>query len=61
MTDEQKHDDFLKIIEAHKGIIYKVSRAYYRQEEDRKDLIQDIITQIWNSFHKYSKQYKYST
>ena len=61
MTGEKKQDDFLKILEAHKGIIYKVSRAYCRQEEDRKDLIQDIITQIWNSLHKYSKQYKYST
>ncbi|MCK5699507.1 MAG: RNA polymerase sigma factor, partial [Cyclobacteriaceae bacterium] len=29
--------------------------------EDRKDIIQEIIIQIWKSFEKYSPNYKYST
>jgi RNA polymerase sigma-70 factor (ECF subfamily) len=54
-------DEFLKVIEAHKGIIYKISRAYCENDEDRKDLIQEIIIQIWRSFQKYDDRYKHST
>lgn len=61
MIRPEDNDDFLKVIEANKGIIYKVSRAYCKQDEDRKDLIQEIIIQIWNSFQKYNDQYQHST
>jgi RNA polymerase sigma factor (sigma-70 family) len=61
MTKAVDTDGFLRVIEAHKGIIYKVSRAYCRQDEDRQDLIQEIIIQIWNSYSKYNNQYQIST
>lgn len=61
MTKPIDRDEFLKVLEANKGIIYKVSRIYCKLEEDRKDLIQEIIIQIWNSFHTYNSQYKHST
>lgn len=52
---------FLSIIEQHKGIIYKVANAYCTNAEDRKDLIQEIIVQLWRSFNRYNNQYKYTT
>lgn len=52
---------FLSIIEQNKGIIYKVANAYCGNAEDKKDLIQEIIVQLWRSFHRYNNQYKYST
>ncbi len=61
MTNQVNRDDFLKVIEKHKGIIYKISRAYCKNEDDRKDLIQEIIIQIWNSFQNYNDQYQHST
>lgn len=61
MTKPIDKEEFLKVIEANKGIIYKISRTYCKLEEDRKDLIQEIIIQIWNSFHTYDSQYKHST
>lgn len=54
-------DDFLKVIESHKGIIYKVANSYCRDEENRKDLIQEIILQLWLSFSKYNDQFKITT
>ena len=54
-------DEFLKVIESHKGIIYKVANSYCRDEENRKDLIQEIILQLWHSFSKYNDQYKITT
>jgi RNA polymerase sigma-70 factor (ECF subfamily) len=57
----EKSDIFLSVIETNKGIIYKVANAYCIHAEDRKDLIQEIIVQLWKSFHRYNDQYKYTT
>jgi RNA polymerase sigma factor (sigma-70 family) len=53
--------NFLSVIEANRGIIYKVAHLYCKNEEDKKDLIQEIIVQLWRSFDKYNEQYKLST
>lgn len=61
MKSVNKSDIFLTVISAHKGIIYKITNSYCKDTEDRKDLVQEIIVQLWNSFEKYNDQYKYST
>ncbi|WNB17848.1 RNA polymerase sigma factor [Marivirga arenosa] len=58
---DNKKDEFLATIDDHKKIIYKVVNSYCRNKEDRKDLEQEIIIQLWNSFDKYNTAYKYST
>lgn len=52
---------FQEIIERHKGILLKVARVYCRNENDRQDLIQEMMIQIWQSVHKYNDQFKIST
>lgn len=52
---------FLLLVEANKGIIYKVANAYCKDEDNRKDLVQEIIVQLWLSFPKYNESYKLST
>lgn len=52
---------FLVVIEANKGIIYKVANAYCRDAENRKDLIQEIIIQLWLAFPKYDESYRITT
>lgn len=54
-------EDFLKLIEQNKGIIYKVTNSYCRDAEDRKDLFQEIVIQLWGAFDKYNAEYKLST
>ncbi|PWV54297.1 RNA polymerase sigma factor [Chitinophaga sp. S165] len=61
MTPSKEDNVFLSVIEQHKGIIYKIANSYCRNTEDRKDLIQEIIYQLWRSFGRYNDQYKYST
>lgn len=56
-----KKDTFIRNIDTHKKIIYKIVNSYCQDKEDRKDLEQEIIIQLWNSFDKYNDQYKYST
>ena len=61
MNATDKSDLFLSVIETNKGILYKVANAYCKDAEDRKDLVQEMIIQLWKSFEKYRKEYKYST
>lgn len=52
---------FLQLIEKNKGIIYKVARSYGKNEEDRQDLFQEIVIQLWRAFERYNDEYKLST
>ena len=61
MTSSKEDNVFLSVIEQHKGIIYKIANSYCKNTEDRKDLIQEIVFQLWRSFGRYNDQYKYST
>ena len=56
-----KKEQFIKTIDEHKKIIYKIVNSYCQNKEDRKDLEQEIIIQLWNSFDTYNSNYKYST
>lgn len=61
MNSAGRTEEFLAVIQGHKGIIYKVANSYCKNAEDRKDLIQEIIVQLWRSFDNYIDRYKYST
>ncbi|RCR67902.1 RNA polymerase sigma factor [Larkinella punicea] len=61
MTSADPSDRFLAVLQANKGIIYKVANSYCVDAEDRKDLVQEIIVQLWKSFDRYTDQFQYST
>jgi len=52
---------FLTVIEQHKGIIYKIANSFKKDEDDKKDLMQEIILQLWRSFASYDEKSKFST
>lgn len=60
-TQSDLHQNFLALVEANKGVIYKVAHSYCRDAEDRKDLIQEIIIQLWRSQDRFNDQYALST
>ena len=61
MNPAETKDLFLSVIETNKGIIYKIANSYCKDVEDRKDLVQEIVSQLWKAFGTYSNRYKYST
>lgn len=61
MMNKNRTANFLFIIEHNKGILFKVVNAYCRDIEDRKDLVQEIILQLWKSFDNYNDKFKHST
>lgn len=61
MDKIDKPDIFLSVVQSNKGIIYKVANSYCKNSEDRKDLVQEIIIQLWKSFDNYDDNFRHST
>lgn len=61
MDTELKSTHFLAVVNTNKGIVYKVARLYCNDSEAIKDLVQEILIQLWRSFDNYDDQYKQST
>jgi len=60
--DKQERQQFFEVIvEQHKGILFKVARTYCPDKEERQDLMQEMMIQIWHAIHKYNPRYKIST
>ena len=54
-------DEFVQRIKEHEGILYKVTRVYTNNDEDQKDLYQDIVYQLWKSSSSFRGKSKWST
>lgn len=53
--------EFLQIIRENQGIIHKVCNMYCDAEEDRNDLFQEIVAQLWKSFPTFRNESKVTT
>ncbi|SFD61285.1 RNA polymerase sigma-70 factor, ECF subfamily [Chitinophaga sp. CF118] len=54
-------DEFLQMIRQHQGIIHKVCRLYRDSPEDRQDLFQEIVYQLWKAFPSFEGRAKLSS
>jgi RNA polymerase sigma factor (sigma-70 family) len=52
---------FLELINQHQGIIHKICRLYRESKEDREDLFQEIVFQLWKSVSTFDNRSKFST
>ena len=55
------NESFVEIIKNNKRIIYKVINIYCTDEDDKNDLEQEIIIQLWKSFQSYNDHFQVST
>ena len=53
--------EFLEKIENHKGTIFKISKMYVDGREDREDLFQEIVFQLWKSYQNFEGKSQFST
>ena len=53
--------EFLGKIEKHKGIIFKISKMYMDDKDDRDDLFQEITYQVWKAYPGFKGQSEFST
>ena len=52
---------FLSLINEHQGLIHKVCLMYESDREARNDLFQEIVLQLWKSFHSFRGEAKITT
>ncbi len=52
---------FIHLINEHQGIIYKICRLYRDSREDREDLFQEIVFQLWKSLPGFRGKAAFST
>ena len=55
------HQTFEQLLKAHELLVYKICRLYGDTEDDRKDLFQDIVIQLWRAYPKFRGDAKFST
>lgn len=53
--------EFLQIIKKNQGIIHKVCNIYCDDQDDRDDLFQEIVAQLWKSFSSFREESKFTT
>lgn len=61
MIDKKLTDEFLKLVEENKKLIYKVSHMYCDNTTDKKDLFQEIVANLWKAFPNFKGNSKVST
>lgn len=53
--------EFISQIEQHKGILFKISKMYMTEKDDRDDLFQEITYQLWKAFPGFRGESEFST
>ncbi len=61
MATDNQQQEFLEILRQNSGILHKVSRMYGSSDEDRKDMFQEIVIQVWKAFPTFRNESKLST
>lgn len=52
---------FTEVIKEHEGLIYKITSLYTDSSQDRNDLYQEVVYQLWKSFPSFNEKSKLST
>jgi RNA polymerase sigma-70 factor, ECF subfamily len=61
MDNHKLQTEFMELIESNKKMIYKVSHMYCDNAINKKDLFQDIISNLWSSYPSFRNKSKLST
>ncbi|MFN3841091.1 MAG: RNA polymerase sigma factor [Cyclobacteriaceae bacterium] len=58
-SEQESH--FINLINEHQGLIHKVCMMYENDREARNDLFQEVVLQLWKSFHTFRGDSKITT
>jgi len=61
ISNNELNDKFHQIIEQHKGVLFKIAKAYCQNDDDRQDLLQEMMIQVWKSLPKYNDTFAITT
>jgi len=55
------HEPFLSLVREHERLLHKVCHLYCHTEEQRRDLLQEILLQLWRSLPAFERRAKPAT
>ena len=61
MDKQPDKNEFLGLIQGNKKIIFKICNSYCHNKNDREDLAQEIIYQLWKSGYSFNPDCKFTT
>jgi len=53
--------DFEDLLARHRGIVLKVAGTFCHDAEDRRDLAQEICTEVWQAYPSFDRRRRFST
>ena len=59
--NEESEKYFLELLGKNQKIIHKICRIYSSDEEEYKDLFQEIVIQLWKSYSSFKGESKFTT
>lgn len=54
-------EEFIKLINQHKGILHKICNIYFFQNPNKEDYYQEMLIRLWKSYPGFKNQSKFST
>jgi RNA polymerase sigma factor (sigma-70 family) len=54
-------EEFAKLVSENQDIIHKVCNLYCNNAEDKRDLFQDVLYQLWKSYPSFRSESKFTT
>jgi RNA polymerase sigma factor (sigma-70 family) len=57
----QLDDEFVEKVNQNIGIAHKVSRIYFNYTDERDDVLQEMMYQLWRSYKSFDGRSKFST
>ena len=53
--------EFISLVQQHGGLVQKVIRLYVDDEDERQDMLQEVLLQAWRSYPSFRGQSRFST
>ena len=61
MNTQPNKEIFINLIQENKRIIFKICNSYCPKKEERDDLAQEIVYQLWKSINGFNPDLKFTT
>jgi RNA polymerase sigma factor (sigma-70 family) len=59
--EDQRAKEFETLLHSHQAIVFKVANTYCWRSDDRADLVQEIVAQVWRAWPRYDPARTFST
>ena len=55
MENRRLDGEFMELLNEYRGAIHRVSRTYAAGTENREELVQEIVYQLWRAYPSYRR------